>query len=133
MMTIMTDRPPNTPTLTGPAEGEPGTFYIYTLTTIDPDGDMVYYYIDWGDRQIRNGSAPTTQVRPPQRLTSGLKKEPTPSRQKQKTAYGVESGWATLEVTMPVSIEKHQATPLDVFFQQINVFFESLGLRLFRR
>ena len=33
----------------GKAEGKPGTPYSYTLTTIDPDGDMVYYYIDWGD------------------------------------------------------------------------------------
>jgi hypothetical protein len=48
---------------------------------------------------------------------------------KAKDIYDVESGWASLEVTMPVSIEKQQATPLQFLYQ----FLQSLGLKLSRQ
>jgi hypothetical protein len=132
-MTILTDRPPNAPTMTGASEGEPGHFYLYTLTTIDPDGDMVYYYIDWGDGQTTvwvgpyNSGAIAT-------VSHQWTEEGTYTVQaKAKDTQGIESGWTTLEVTMPVSVEKYQATQLHGFFQQINMLLENLGLRMFRR
>ncbi len=133
VVTIMTDRPPNVPTINGPAEGAPGNTYLYTLTTIDLDGDMVYYYIDWGDNTTSGWVGPYTSGAIASVNHQWAAEGTYIIQAKAKDTYGVESGWATLEVTMPVSVEKHQANPLDVFFQQINVFFESLGLRLFRR
>ncbi len=133
MVTIMTDRPPNTPTFTGPAEGEPGTFYKYSLTTIDPDGDMVYYFIDWGDNTTSGWLGPYNSGATASKTHQWAEEGTYTVQAKAKDSLGAESGWATLEVTMPVSVEKHQANQLDVFIQQINVFFESLGLRLFRR
>jgi hypothetical protein len=131
-MTILTDRPPNAPTMTGASEGEPGHFYLYTLTTIDPDGDMVYYYIDWGDGQTTvwvgpyNSGAIAT-------VSHQWTEEGTYTVQaKAKDTQGIESGWTTLEVTMPVSVEKYQATQLHGFFEHINMLLENLGLRLFR-
>jgi hypothetical protein len=47
--TTKTNQPPNPPTITGPAEGKVGTAYDYNFTAIDPDGDEVYYFIDWED------------------------------------------------------------------------------------
>ena len=38
---------PTTPD--GPPEGSPGVEYTYTFISNDPDGDSVYYYVDWGD------------------------------------------------------------------------------------
>ncbi len=43
------NNPPNIPTITGPTEGKVGVEQSYTIVTTDPDGDNVYYYIDWGD------------------------------------------------------------------------------------
>jgi len=40
---------PNTPDITGQTNGNAGTEYEYTFVTTDPDGDDVYYYVDWGD------------------------------------------------------------------------------------
>ncbi len=43
------NRPPNQPTISGPASGRIGESYEYTINARDPDNDDVYYYIDWGD------------------------------------------------------------------------------------
>jgi len=41
--------PPDKPTITGPTSGEAGTAYTYIASTMDPDGDQMYYLFDWGD------------------------------------------------------------------------------------
>jgi hypothetical protein len=131
-MTIMTDRPPNTPTINGPTEGKPGYSYLYTLTTIDPDGDMVYYYINWGDNTTSGWVGPYNSGAIAAVNHQWAEKGTYTIQAKAKDTYDVESGWATLEVTMPVSIEKHQTTQLNGFFQQLTMLLENLGLRLFR-
>ena len=133
IVTIMTDRPPNTPTITGPAEGKPDTFYKYTLTTVDLDGDMVYYYIDWGDGQVTEWIGPYNSGETATKTHQWANEGNYTIQAKAKDTFGAESGWATLEVTMPVSVEKHQMNPLQVFFQKINLLLEHLGLRLFRQ
>jgi hypothetical protein len=46
---ISENQPPNPPTINGPASGKVGQLFNYTFNSTDPDGDDVYYYIDWGD------------------------------------------------------------------------------------
>jgi hypothetical protein len=41
--------PPEAPNIDGPMSGDPGTSYDYKFSSVDPDGDNVKYYIDWGD------------------------------------------------------------------------------------
>lgn len=41
--------PPNTPTISGPTHFKPNQEKEFTFTTTDPNGDQIYYYIDWGD------------------------------------------------------------------------------------
>ncbi len=43
------NQPPNPPTIHGPASGKVGQLYSYTFNSTDPDGDEVYYFVDWGD------------------------------------------------------------------------------------
>jgi hypothetical protein len=47
--TEIENNPPNKPTISGPTSGKPGISYEYTFTTIDPNGDDVFYNITWGD------------------------------------------------------------------------------------
>ena len=42
------NNPPNKPSLNGPTSGTPGVEYPFTFSTIDPDGDDVYYVVSWG-------------------------------------------------------------------------------------
>lgn len=41
--------PPNKPSISGPVIGIVGETYEYTISTVDPDGDDVYYWIEWFD------------------------------------------------------------------------------------
>jgi hypothetical protein len=43
-----TNEPPNAPDINGPTQGKPGMEYDFTLLSTDPDGDDVYYIINWG-------------------------------------------------------------------------------------
>jgi hypothetical protein len=128
-VTILTDRPPATPTITGPAEGAPGNAYLYKLSSTDPDGDQVYYYIDWGDGQTDEWVGPYNSGAIAT-VTHEWTEEGTYTIQaKAKDTYGVESDWGTLDVTMPVSVQKHQVTQLQYFLQQITQLLQNLGLR----
>jgi len=40
---------PDAPTINGPTEGIKDITYNFTLNSIDPDDNSVYYYIDWDD------------------------------------------------------------------------------------
>jgi len=43
------NQPPGAPTISGPSNGNVNVPYTYTFTSVDPDGDDVSYYINWGD------------------------------------------------------------------------------------
>jgi hypothetical protein len=47
---IKENHPPETPQQPqGSTDGNAGVNYIFSTSTIDPDGDSVFYYADWGD------------------------------------------------------------------------------------
>jgi hypothetical protein len=43
------NNPPDAPTITGPNNGNAGISYDYSFKAVDPEGDDIYYYIEWGD------------------------------------------------------------------------------------
>lgn len=43
------NNPPDQPNIDGPTAGKTKTFYDYNFSTTDPDGSVIWYYIDWGD------------------------------------------------------------------------------------
>jgi len=48
--TFFLNQPPNIPDRpSGPSSGEPKVVYLFTTSTIDPDGDDVFYMWRWGD------------------------------------------------------------------------------------
>ena len=97
------NNPPETPSLTGPTDGETGTSYTYTAVTTDPDGDEVFYCFTWGD-----GTEICTEMFP-----SGQEARASHIWEadgdytisvKATDSHGAESGSATLRVTMPLDI-----------------------------
>lgn len=40
---------PVKPTIIGPTQGEPGIEYTFKFKSTDPEGEDIYYYIDWAD------------------------------------------------------------------------------------
>lgn len=52
------NQPPDTPSAPiGPDSGSPGTFYSFTATTTDPNGDQISFQFNWGDGTQSNWSS----------------------------------------------------------------------------
>jgi len=98
---IINDQPPNTPTIDGRTLGKIGTPYPYTFTTIDVNGDKVYYYIDWGDGQVDEWVGPYNSSEIAEIMHQWDTKGTYTVKAKAKDVYGIESDWGTLKVIMP--------------------------------
>ena len=106
-VSIINDQPPNTPTIDGRALGKTGTPNPYTFTTIDVNGDDVYYYIDWGDGQVDEWVGPynSSEIAKITHIwdTKGI----YTIKAKAKDVYDMESDWGTLKVIMPTEYATH--------------------------
>jgi hypothetical protein len=95
---------PNTPTITGPEKGKPGSTYKYTITGTDPDqGDTVYAYVMWGDDTITDWVGPYDSGEAFSVTHTWAETGTYTVQVKLKDDHGAESGWATLDVRMPTS------------------------------
>jgi len=92
---------PDRPMIGGETSGKRGKEYDYTFITTDPDGDEVYYYIDWGDNTssgwigLYSSGVAVIQAHKWNNQGTYIIKA------KAKDINGEESDWSTLEVIMP--------------------------------
>ena len=99
-----TNLPPETPIITGPEEGKPGEEYEYTISSIDPEADDIYYWVEWFEGcpgVIWDG--PYTSGKEIIKTNSWDEEGTYTIRVKAKDIHHAESDWATLSVTMPKS------------------------------
>ena len=111
--TAAANSPPEKPTIEGPESGKTGTAYTYRFCSNDPDGDDIYYCVDWGD------SAGEVCIGP---LPSGTCLEESHTwtsdgtytiKVKAQDTSQAESDYATLSVSMPKS------KTIPILFEQI--------------
>jgi PKD repeat protein len=95
-----TNSAPNPPTISGETEGKNGTTYNYTFTSLDPEGDDVYYYIFWGAFNWEGWYGPYTSDEEVIYSHMWPQNETYIIHAKSKDKYGAESDWTTLEVKM---------------------------------
>lgn len=92
---------PNNPQISGTTNGKAGTEYTYTFFTTDPQGDNIYYYVEWGDGDILDWDGPYNSG---QEITISHSWDTQGTyiiKCKAKDAGGHESGWETLNIKMP--------------------------------
>jgi len=88
------NQPPNPPTITGPTEGKVGIAHGFNITTIDPDGDEVYYFIDWGDNTTSGWLGPFTSGQQMTVSHTWDKKGEYLIKSKAKDVSELESNWS---------------------------------------
>jgi len=92
---------PDSPDIFGPVNGTIDQEYEYTLSSVDPDGDEVQFFVDWGDGSITSW---TPFVNTGEEIIVNHTWEKKGSyliKAKARDVYGVESTWATFEVQLP--------------------------------
>ena len=101
------NHPPKTPTVRGRQSGTNGTAYRYTFSATDPDGDDVYFYLNWGDTYWDGGAVGWIgPYKSGQKITlekTWAEKGNYTVRVKAKDRCDAKSDWSTLTVTMPLS------------------------------
>jgi hypothetical protein len=113
---VRTNQPP--PTITGPVKGIIGVTSEYNFTAIDPEGDEVYYFIDWGDETTSGWIGPYLSEIQITESHTWLIKGTYTLKAKVKDTYGNESDWTSLTVTMPYSYHKSIPQFLELLFQR---------------
>jgi hypothetical protein len=115
--TIVEDNlPPTIPTISGQSSGKPGTAYDYKFQSTDPNGDDLYYCIDWDDDTGEIFIGPYTSGEEVTETHTWESEGDYTLKVKSKDVHDAESDWATLSISMP----KNKA----VNIQLLN-FFES--------
>jgi len=89
------NNPPATPTLDGPIDLTKNVNYTYTFSTTDPDGDDVLYLVEWGDGTSTGWITETTATH------KWAEKGDYIIRCKAKDEFSAESGYITLDVSVP--------------------------------
>jgi len=113
--------PPNLPNIDGPSSGKAGEKHIYMISSTDPEEDIVYYYIDWGDESNSGWLGPYDSGYAINQSHTWYLKDTYIIKVKAKDSNEQESDWATLEVSMPKN--KAINTPfLDFLENHLHIF-----------
>ena len=103
---IIRNQPPSPPVINGSTSGKKGQSYPYTFNATDPDGDSLYYYIDWGDNTTGGGwLGPYASGEALLQSHTWSKQGSYTIKAKARDIYGNESDWGILHVTMPLMYE----------------------------
>jgi hypothetical protein len=92
---------PLTPTIDGTKKIKKDVQYEYTFTTTDPDGDDVYYWVDWGDGANTGWIGPYASSAIASANHTWTKKDKFTIGCQAKDAFGATSDWAYYTVSAP--------------------------------
>jgi len=120
-ISIVSNSPPDKPTISGPINGKDNVEYDYTFSTIDPEGDEVYYWILWyEDYPDASWDGPYSSGEEIKRIYSWENQGNHTIKLKSKDIYGSESDWTLLEVSMPkINIIKQSFLKLFEYFKYL--------------
>jgi len=100
-LTIVENDIPTIPTIDGPTRGKTGVPQTYTLTSTDPDGNAISYYIIWGDGGTTNWTSFQPSGSPCTVSHTWNTKGSYTIEAKAKDVYDAESNWVELKISIP--------------------------------
>ena len=103
--------PPEQPIITGAINGKAGNEYEYTIVTNDPEGDIVYYFVNWSDNTSTLNIGPFASGEEVTVSHSWVEQDTYVVKVKSWDYYQAESDWATLEISMPKNIQINNNNP----------------------
>jgi len=101
---ITDNQPPLAPQITGPASVKPGVSYLFNFQTTDPQGDEIWYFIDWGDDTTSDWLGPYVSGFQIHVQHTYAVKGDYNLRAKAKDAMGAEGPWGTFIITFPLDL-----------------------------
>jgi hypothetical protein len=93
--------PPSKPEITGQNSGKIREEYEYSIVSQEPDGDSIYYFVDWGDNTTTGWIGPYSSGENVNVTHIWDTKGTFTVKVKARDSYNSTSWWEYLEVTMP--------------------------------
>jgi len=97
-MATMDNHPPNAPNIKGKAFVRPAKPYSYTFNATDPDGDNVFYEIDWGDGNSEKWIGPYASGKEVILIHTYYQKLMSHIRARANDTHGAIGDWGVLNV-----------------------------------
>lgn len=110
------DQPPYITAITGPLTGKVNNLYYYNISVEENEREDVYLYVNWGDKTIDEWIGPYKQGEIIRIDHAWDRIKQFKIEVKAKDTDGLESDWATLEVSMP---KVHRFDPITHFMQKV--------------
>jgi hypothetical protein len=101
VITESNNQQPLAPTVTGPKSGKPNTDYTFEFVTTDPNGDDIYYYVDWGDGDTEDWDGPYSSGELSSASHKWSKKGVYNIKVKARDVHGAEGPWGVLQISLP--------------------------------
>jgi hypothetical protein len=121
------DEPPSAPQITGETTGGVGVDYNYTFKSTDPEGDKLYYWIEWFENDSSaKWEGPYTSGKKIIRNHTWYEKGTYTIRAKAKDVFGAESDWGTLKVKIPRTYQINKQSTKPFFFQFLQRLIQNL-------
>jgi hypothetical protein len=114
--------PPLAPEITGPNSGKPGESYTFNFVTTDPNGDDIYYYVDWGDGDFEDWDGPYSSGTGSSASHTWDSQGMFNVKVKAKDSSGAEGPWGVLNVNIP------RSKSLNMISKIIQIIFERFPL-----
>ena len=114
--------PPSTPMINGPTSGTVGTQCEYIVSSSDPDGDPVYYTVDWDDESVEEYIGPYNSGEEVILRHSWNRQGSYNIKVKATDEWGSPSDWATISVSMPKNKQLFNRPILRFFSQLLDLF-----------
>ena len=119
---LIENNPPAKPNITGFSQAKPGISYPYRFYTTDPDEDMVYYFIDWGDNTQSDWFGPFQSGMIIELFHQWNASGNYLIKAKAKDIYDQESDWGTLKVSVP----KTRISLFNILLEKFFTFFHEI-------
>ncbi len=98
-----TNEPPNKPTITGPTVGHVGNCIFYKFSSTDPEGNDVWYLVQWSDEEIFDTYGPYESGEETEVFHYWENTGSFTIKAKAIDVFGDESDWETFNVLIPKS------------------------------
>ena len=93
--------PPIKPNIEGPTSGIVGIMYNFSFSSLDPNSDNIYFWIDWGDGSIEEWIGPYNSGEKIIINHTWKKKDDYIIKAKSKDASDAEGPWGSLQINIP--------------------------------
>lgn len=131
-VTIDINNAPCAPDIEGDTYGEPGEELTFRVTSCDPNGDDLYYWIDWGDGSNTGWIGPYNSCEEVETTNSWESEGEYIVKAKAKDTFEEESEWSHYPLTVVIEEEEPLEPELEVtikrgFGRKISVDIENTG------